>query len=115
MSKGLGHVQRTILAMIEADPHGAWTVEEICRRVYPDASDVEKKHRVAAIRALQRMKLPGTWVLNCLDRQGREYCIFDSCDDERRIRFAYANRPPFQIDWRETSFDKTSNCPGASL
>ena len=55
MSHGPGHVQRAILDLIDGDPDGAWTTTEICQHVY--AVDlVEKKHRVAVIRVLRRLK-----------------------------------------------------------
>ena len=58
MSKGPGRVQRIISQMIAEEPEGAWTTDEICRRVYPDGASVDKKHRVAVLRALRRMKFP---------------------------------------------------------
>lgn len=35
MSKGPGHIQRSILALIESDPNhgdGAWTLRQICQQ-----------------------------------------------------------------------------------
>jgi hypothetical protein len=61
MSRGLGVVQQAILQLIASDSSGAWTIAQICRHVYPGLRWVEKKHRVAVIRALRRTKLPGTW------------------------------------------------------
>jgi hypothetical protein len=82
-------VQRVILALIEADPHGAWTTEQLCRAVYPNAR-CGKKERVAVLRALKRMALPGTWGLVQLFRAGAEYCLCDPCDDESVLRADYA-------------------------
>jgi hypothetical protein len=81
MSRGPGRVQQTITDLIASDPHGAWTVREICERLYPGWR-VEKKHRVAVTRALRRMKLPGTWGVRMLHRQGSEYYLYDKCDEE---------------------------------
>jgi hypothetical protein len=108
MSRGLGHVQRTILALIEADPHGAWTVEDICRRAYPDGP-VEKKHRVAALRALDKMKLPGTWGLWVGQRVGQPRFLVDGCDDESQMRMSFRQsgsgwRDGFE-GWKKRSSD----------
>jgi hypothetical protein len=94
MSRGLGHVQRTILAMIEADPHGAWTVEEICRRAYPGAK-VEKRHRVAVLRAFKRSGiLPGAWTVKHLWPWGNVVALLDPYDDDSQARAAYSVRHP---------------------
>lgn len=52
MSRGAGHVERGIMATLTADPDNAFTVNELCLRVYPDINRfIEKKHAVAVIRA----------------------------------------------------------------
>jgi hypothetical protein len=86
MSRGPGHVQRTILAMIEAEPHGAWTTDEIARRAYPGT--IDKKHRVAVLRALFNAKLPDTWWVGYtgVAGQGRACVLYDSCDDQSQAR-----------------------------
>jgi hypothetical protein len=92
MSRGLGDVQRGILSIIEANSDGAWTVEELCQKIY-QTKRVEKKHRVAVIRALIRMKLPGTWTTRRLHRAGTALCLYDTCSDESMMRAAYAEAP----------------------
>jgi hypothetical protein len=47
MSRGPG--QQTITELIASDPHGAWTVGQICERIYPDEWRVQKKHRVVVL------------------------------------------------------------------
>lgn len=89
MSRGHGHVQRAVLAMIEAEPHGAWTIEDICRRAYRGVT-VEKKHRVAVLRAVKRMKLPGDW------GAVHPWCLCDTCDDESQERATHA------VHWRRS-------------
>ena len=116
MSQGPGHVQRTILAMIEAEPHGAWTVEEICRRIYPTEA-VEKKHRVAVLRALTRVLLPGTWWAKYISVPGggRTCCVYDLCDDEGEMRAAYAEswQRRHYADFDAWVKDERSNCDRA--
>ena len=46
MSRGPGRVQKIIADLIASNPHGAWSVTELCKHIYPDAR-MEKKHRVA--------------------------------------------------------------------
>jgi hypothetical protein len=102
MSRGLGHVQRTILAMIEAEPHGALTVEEICPRIYPTEA-VEKKHRVAVLRAVRRMKLPGTWKVRHAWSAGSPCCLFDECDDESQMRAVFEDYSWASFErWKES-------------
>jgi hypothetical protein len=57
MSKGPGHVMRRISEAIAAEPRRAFDVEELCRRVYPDADRFELKHRQAVIRAMRKLVL----------------------------------------------------------
>jgi hypothetical protein len=51
MSKGPGRVSRAIEAALDAEPDNAFTVEDLCDRVYRGINRVEKKHRVAVLRA----------------------------------------------------------------
>jgi hypothetical protein len=51
MGTGPGHVARAIEAAFAAEPGSAFSVDELCRRVYRGADRVEKKHRVAVLRA----------------------------------------------------------------
>ncbi len=53
MSRGPGRVQRRIKELMQSEPSGAWTVEDLCDRVFEDAGQVKKKHRVSVIRALR--------------------------------------------------------------
>ncbi len=55
MSKGPGRIERAIDAILDAEPESAFTVEKLCERVYPDTNGVEKKHRVAVIRAAKNL------------------------------------------------------------
>jgi hypothetical protein len=93
MSRGPGHIQRTVLDLIAADADGAWSVGEICQRIY---GAVEKKHRVAVARALRRMELPGTWRLWRAGRTGM--CIYNECSLRSAGRFHWLN-------YQQGSFD----------
>jgi hypothetical protein len=91
MSRGLGWTQRAILALIEEAPGGAWPSDELCTLLY-HRNRTEKKHRVAVLRALQTMPLPGTWQVWRLSRHGGAYCLVDPCSDESMARLRYAER-----------------------
>ena len=63
MSKGPGIVERRLRDIFAKDPRGVFTTEMLCRRVYR-VKDVQKKHRVAVLRALKRLanrSLPTLW------------------------------------------------------
>jgi hypothetical protein len=97
MSKGLGRVQRTILALIEAEPNGAWSFEELCGLIYPTSEWVRPKgagrvrrpkaQLVAVGRALARMTLPGTWTTGGSSGDRRSW-LYDKCSlvSERKRR-----------------------------
>src|SRR5579864_2909876 len=91
MSRGPGHIQRTILALIEAEPDGAWTTRQLCAAVYPDVRCPAKKHRIAVNRALRQMKLSQAW------RFGRwaNCCVLYNGISERSI----ARRQYIQSKW----------------
>ena len=54
MSRGPGKIERAIRQLMADQPTGAWTVEDLCERVYTGINWVEKKHRVSVLRALKR-------------------------------------------------------------
>ena len=55
MSRGPGRIERAILDLFEEHPEGAWTTADLCRLIYPTANRVEKKHRVAVLRAMDNV------------------------------------------------------------
>jgi hypothetical protein len=87
MSRGAGRIQRAILALIEAEPDGAWSTPRLCAVVYPDVHFPTKKHRVAVNRALRQMQLqlPQPW------RVGRlaKCCMLYNGVSERSIARRY--------------------------
>jgi hypothetical protein len=94
MSKGLGHIQRTILSLIESDPDGAWTVGQIGEHAYRGINRVDKKHRVAVARALRKMTLPEMWEVRRLWSTGAECCLYNGCSLVSAAHldwFAYGN------------------------
>lgn len=54
MSRGPGHIERTLKALFATEPNAAFTTEELACRVYPHIKHVQKKHRVAVIRTAKK-------------------------------------------------------------
>jgi hypothetical protein len=46
---------RAITAILDGEPDNAFTVEDLCDRIYPEAILVEMKHRVAVLRAAGKL------------------------------------------------------------
>ena len=86
MSKGPGKVQREIAALIEAEPDGAWSYEELARLIYgQDGRPLLfgsrlRARKVAVGRALSTMQLPGTWVVvQAVFFHDRRFWLYDPC------------------------------------
>lgn len=63
MSRGPGHVERKLGDVFARAPQGVFTTDVLCRRVYR-VKKVEKRHRVAVLRALKRLaarSMPTLW------------------------------------------------------
>ena len=54
MRKGSGRVEQTIEAVFAAEPDNAFTIDDLCDRVYPGEA-IEKKHRVSVLRAAKQV------------------------------------------------------------
>jgi len=76
MSKGPGHIERAIEKLFEAKPNDAFSTRELCACVY--AARVERKHRVAVIRAANnvRARMPD-WHAMGSDRRGHEAIFYN--------------------------------------
>jgi hypothetical protein len=55
MSRGPGRIERAMAAILDTKPDNAFTTEELCERIYCGVNRVEKKHRVAVLRAANRL------------------------------------------------------------
>src|SRR4249919_1096138 len=49
-----GKLERAIRENLAAHPDEAFTTDELCRVCYPGAEQVERKHRVAVLRAIDK-------------------------------------------------------------
>jgi hypothetical protein len=82
MSKGFGKVQRSIAALIRAEPDGAWAYEHLIKRIY-GTDRFARAQKNAIGRALAAMRLPGTWeVWQASFQNDRRLWLFDPCNLE---------------------------------
>ena len=82
MSKGFGKIQRTIAALINAQPDGAWAYEHLAERIY-GTTLFTRAQKNAIGRALAHMRLPGTWaVWQASFNDDRRSWLFDPCNLE---------------------------------
>lgn len=57
MRKGLGRIQRALLAIFDSERDNAFTIGDLCERIWPDlypeskGNQIERKHRRTVIRA----------------------------------------------------------------
>ena len=93
MSKGFGKIQRSIAALIRAEPDGAWAYEHLTERIYGTAL-FTRAQKNAIGRALAHMRLPGTWtVMQASFNNDRRFWLFDPCSLEAGARSPARLRP----------------------
>lgn len=56
MSRGMGRIERGIVAAFEAEPHNAFTTDDLIDRIFPGLNRIEKKHRVSVCRAVRSLE-----------------------------------------------------------
>ena len=87
MSKGPGHIDRTVTALFTKHPTSTYSTSELVAAVYPGIDVVEKKHRVAVLRTATKVaKRLGRWAKwkcerSCTEDMTDRGCIFvNECD-----------------------------------
>jgi hypothetical protein len=78
MGKGPGRRQRTIAALIEANPDGAWAYEDLCAVIYGKLP-FTRAQKSGVGRALKSMRLPGTWTTGRFSGD-RRWWLHDPCN-----------------------------------
>ena len=81
MSRGPGHVERKLGDVFARAPQSVFTTDVLCRRVYR-VKEVEKRHRVAVLRALKRLaarSMPTLWRESSSMNAMTLGTIFDRC------------------------------------
>ena len=77
MSRGPGRLERAVKAAFDAEPHRAFTTEDLCAYVYGNRTRIEKKHRVGVIRAARRvLQREPTWRVTRTSSQGGRLVFF---------------------------------------
>jgi hypothetical protein len=62
MSRGPGRIERAVEALFTSQPHMTYSTDELVEAVYRGVNRVEKKHRVAVLRAADNVaKRLGCW------------------------------------------------------
>jgi hypothetical protein len=56
MSRGPGRIERAIEAVFDTERDNAFTLEELCERVYADANQIERKHHISVARAARNLE-----------------------------------------------------------
>ena len=98
MSKGFGKIQRSISALIRAEPDGAWAYEHLAERIYGTAF-FTRAQKNAIGRALARMRLPGSWtVMQAVRFNDRRFWLYDPCRLEAWRKIASPHCDPSH--WR---------------
>ena len=79
MSRGAGRVEQAIFAAFSV-VGTSYTVEDLFKYAYPDAAQLERKHRVAIKRAATNACLKTGWTTCRRDNRGGGYIYYDPCD-----------------------------------
>ena len=80
MSRGPGKIERAIEAVFAVEPDDAFATVDLCDRVYPGVNRVEKKHRVAVIRAALNVCGRTGWVCYRTEALGGTLVFYNPFD-----------------------------------
>ena len=78
MSKRSGRIQRAITAIFDSAPDNAFTIGDLCEKVY-GVSHVERKHRVSVLRAAKHVAERRDTLRSFRFLQGRTWVYFNIC------------------------------------
>jgi len=80
MSRGPGHIERAIEEVFTANPSETFTVDELVAITYPGTNRIEKKHRVAVIRAADKVAARLWWKKALSERFHHPLVYFNKLD-----------------------------------
>jgi hypothetical protein len=85
MSRGPGYVERAIEELFTSSPTQAFSTDELVAAVYPGVNRIEKKHRVAVLRAADKVAKRLRWEKQQCERfgwggEGRGSIYFNKLD-----------------------------------
>ena len=114
MSRGPGVIERAVEATFAGHPSSTFTVEELAALAYPGVNRVEKKHRVAVIRAADKVGRRMGWIGQRAERPGGTV-IYSNLYDVRSYSLGRLRRD-FLTNWRGSDYpekvlDDPTVCP----
>lgn len=77
MSRGPGRIEAAIAAIFEAEPDQYFTIEDLAQRLYPGINRVDKKHRVAVLRAGRNVASRLWWAAQRRQAPGGQMVFFN--------------------------------------
>lgn len=80
MSRGPGRIERAIEEAFVSNSSKTFSVEELCLVAYPGINRLEKKHRVATLRAAHKPARRLGWSGRRAERPGGEIVFFNLTD-----------------------------------
>ena len=106
MCKGPGTIQASITAAMKANPNRSFSLNELASVAYPGINFVEKKNRVATMRAARISVVEVDWSWWRADSRGgtalffNPYDVWSYCHARLRCRWGkrYFDKTPEQLD-----------------
>jgi hypothetical protein len=80
MSRGPGRIERAIEEAFTANPSQTFTVDELVAIAYPGTDEIEKKHRVAVVRAADKVAARRCWEKALSERFNHPLVYFNKLD-----------------------------------
>jgi hypothetical protein len=114
MSRGPGSIERAISQAFETEPSRTFTVEELTLIAYPGINRPEKKHRVAVLRAADKVGSRSGWIGRRAERPGGTI-IYSNLYDHRSYALGRIRRN-IVANWRDAEYperaiDDPKVCP----
>ena len=80
MSRGPGRIERVIADIFTANPSMTYAVDDLAAFAYPGLNRVEKKHRVAVVRAADNVMRRLRWTCQQMELPGHPLLYFNPLD-----------------------------------
>jgi hypothetical protein len=80
VSRGPGRIERAIIEAFTANPSMTFTVDDLAAIAYPGLNRIEKKHRVAVLRAADKVAAQLWWGGRRMERPGHPVVYFNLLD-----------------------------------
>ena len=80
MSRGPGKIQRAIADAFRQNPSATYAVDDLAVISYPGLNKIEKKHRVAVVRAADAVAKSTSWCGQRAERPGHQLIYYNLLD-----------------------------------